>query len=393
MEYDFDIQIDRRGTNSLKWEVGEKELPLWVADMDFKTAPEIIEAIKQRAEHGVFGYSTLPEEWYASIIHWWNRRHSFEIQRDWLAFCTGVVPAVSSIIRKLTNIGENVLIQTPVYNIFFNSIRNNGRNVLESPLKYKKGSYSVDFEDLERRLSDPQTTMMLLCNPHNPIGKIWDKETLERIGELCLKHHVIVVSDEIHCDLTEPGCDYIPFASVSESCRDNSVTCLSPTKAFNLAGLHTAAVMVPNEALRHKVVRALNTDEIAEPNAFAVQAAVAAFTKGEAWLLALRDYISENRKYVQNFLDDELPQLELVPSQATYLLWIDCGSLLGDAGEFARMLRENTGLYLSAGAKYGGNGDRFLRMNIACPKKTLEDAMERLKRFVPVYEEWVVSGC
>lgn len=393
MEYDFDTQVDRRRTNSLKWDVGENELPLWVADMDYKTAPEIIAAIKDRASYGVFGYSTVSEEWYAAIIRWWNKQHHFAMQREWLAFCTGVVPAVSSIVRKLTTVGENVLIQTPVYNIFFNSIRNNGRNVLENALKYKDGVYHVDFEDLERKLSNPQTTMMLLCNPHNPIGKIWDKETLERIGALCQKHHVLVISDEIHCDLTDPGCDYTPFASISEACGDNSITCLSPTKAFNLAGLQTAAVMVPNKALRNKVIRALNTDEIAEPNAFAVQAAVAAFSKGEAWLLALRNYISGNRQYVQTFLKDELPKLQPVPSQATYLLWIDCGSLLGDAGEFVRMLRENTGLYLSAGDQYGGNGDRFLRMNIACPKKTLEDAMERLKKFVPIYEEWTVSRC
>ena len=206
-----------------------------------------------------------------------------------------------------------------VYNIFFNSIVNNGRNVLESPLKYRDGAYEIDFGDLEEKLADPQTTMMILCNPQNPVGKIWDRETLARIGALCRKHHVIVLSDEIHCDLTAPGREYIPFASVSEDCRENSVTCLAPTKAFNLAGLQTAAIMVPNEALRNKMHRAINTDEVAEPNAFAVEAAVAAFTKGEAWLDALRAYIEENRRLAKRWLAERIPKLWLVDGEATYL--------------------------------------------------------------------------
>ncbi len=237
-------------------------------------------------------------------------------------FVTGVVPAISSAVRKLTTPGENVLIQTPVYNIFFNSIVNNGRNVLESPLKYRDGAYEIDFGDLEEKLADPQTTMMILCNPQNPVGKIWDRETLARIGALCRKHHVIVLSDEIHCDLTAPGREYIPFASVSEDCRENSVTCLAPTKAFNLAGLQTAAIMVPNEALRNKMHRAINTDEVAEPNAFAVEAAVAAFTKGEAWLDALRAYIEENRRLAKRWLAERIPKLWPVDGEATYLLWL-----------------------------------------------------------------------
>lgn len=255
MKYDFDKLTDRRGTGSLKWDVPHGELPMWVADMDFETAPEIIRALQERAVHGIFGYHVVTEDWYEAYRSWWERRHQLEMEKEWLIFCTGVVPAISSTVRKLTTVGENVLIQTPVYNIFFNSIRNNGRNVLESPLVYKNGEYSIDFADLEEKLADPQTTLMLLCNPHNPIGKIWDSETLARIGELCGKHHVLVLSDEIHCDLTDPEYRYIPFASVSRACRDNSITCLAPTKAFNLAGLQTAAVMVPNPVLRHKLNR------------------------------------------------------------------------------------------------------------------------------------------
>ncbi len=380
VKYDFDIQIDRRNTNSLKWDVAENELPMWVADMDFQTAPEVLSAIKKRVEHGIFGYSIVSEEWNQAIMSWWRERHNFQIQKEWLIFCTGVVPAISSTVRKLTTVGENILIQTPVYNIFFNSIINNGRHVLESPLSYDGEVYHIDFKELEAKLAEPQTTMMILCNPHNPIGKIWDRETLERIGELCWKHHVLVISDEIHCDLTVPEHDYIPFASVSEKCKENSITCIAPTKAFNIAGLQTAAVIIPNETLRHKVNRALNTDEVAEPNAFAIEAAVAAFREGEAWLDELREYIQENKKYVNDFLKKELPELKSVPLEATYLLWIDCSNILENATELSKILRETTGLYLSAGNQYGGNGGQFLRMNIACPREVLKDGLKRLKR-------------
>ncbi len=386
MAYDFDQIVDRRGTGSLKWDVAEGELPMWVADMDFQTAPEIRQALAERLQHGVFGYGIIPDEWYEAYIGWWKERHGFTMEKDWLIFCTGVVPAISSMVRKLTTPAEKVLIQTPVYNIFFNSIYNNGCNVLQSPLAYNGKEYAIDFEDLEAKLADPQTTLMILCNPHNPVGKIWDRETLARIGTLCQKHHVIVISDEIHCDLTEPGKSYIPFASVSEACRNNSITCIAPTKAFNMAGMQTAAVSVPNPVLRHKVWRGLNTDEIAEPNAFAVPAAVAAFTKGGAWLDALRAYVQQSKERVVQFVAQELPQLSVVPSEATYLLWLDCGKLGGDGAEIAQVIRRETGLYLSDGDQYGGNGNQFLRMNLACPHSVVEDGLRRLKAGILAYQ-------
>ena len=386
MSYDFDTPVNRRGTNSLKWDVAENELPMWVADMDFQTAPEVRDAIQTRAAHGVFGYSIVPDEWYDAYTGWWERRHGFRLEKDWLIFCTGVVPAISSAVRKLTTPAEKVLIQTPVYNIFFNSILNNGRQVLESPLAYRDGEYDIDFEDLERKLSDPQTALMILCNPHNPVGKIWDRETLARIGELCRKHHVTVLSDEIHCDLTDPGLGYIPFASASETCRDISVTCIAPTKAFNLAGLQTAAVCVPNPVLRHKVWRALNTDEVAEPNAFAVDAAIAAFTKGGAWLDELRQYIFENKNRAAQFVRENIPHARVVPSNATYLLWLDCSGLAGSVTEAAAYIREKTGLYISEGSQYGSSGENFLRVNIACPRAVLEDGLQRLQAGLAAYE-------
>ena len=393
MTYDFDTPTERRNTNSLKWDVAQGELPMWVADMDFQTAPEIREAIMKRAEHGIFGYSVIPDAWYEAYIQWWKTRHGYTMERDWLIFCTGVVPAISSIVRKLTTPAEKVLIQTPVYNIFFNSILNNGRQVLESPLRYDGKEYRIDFADLEEKLSDPQTALMILCNPHNPTGKLWDRQTLEKIGALCSRHHVTVVSDEIHCDLTDPGESYVPFASVSETCRQISITCMAPTKAFNLAGLQTAAVSVPDEVLRHKVWRALNTDEAAEPNAFAVEAAVTAFTRGADWLDALRDYLYENKKLAEAYIEKEIPDVRAVASQATYLLWLDCSGLIGCGREAAGFLRRETGLYLSEGSQYGGNGADFLRMNIACPRAVLKDGLERLKNGLAAYSVWAAEQC
>lgn len=388
----FDEKTDRRNTGSMKWDIPEGELPMWVADMDFKTAPEITDAIIRRAEHGIFGYTLITEEWYQAYQNWWRKRHNFDIQKEWLIFCTGVVPAISSIVRKMTTVGENVVVMTPVYNIFFNSILNNGRNVLESRLIYKDGVYEIDFADLEEKLANPQTTLLILCNPHNPIGKIWDRETLVQIGELCRKYHVLVLSDEIHCDLTKPGSGYIPFASVSVECRDNSITCIAPTKVFNLAGIQTAAVVVPNEVIRHKVNRGLNTDEVAEPNVFAAIAPVAAFGQGEQWLDELRTYLWENRKFAEEFIEKEIPGVKAVKGEATYLLWVECKGITGNSSELCRFIRKDSGLYLSDGREYR-NGDGFLRMNLACPRRMVKDGLLRLKKSVANYENWVCRRC
>lgn len=387
MKYMFDRTVDRRGTHSTKWDVGSDELPMWIADMDFPTAPEIQAVIQERAAHGIYGYTDIPEAWYDAIVGWWRERHDFSMEKDWLIFSTGVVPTISSVVRKITTPGENVLAMTPVYDIFFHSIENNGRNVLESPLTYEDGEYEIDWTDLEQKLADPQTTLMLLCNPHNPVGRIWDREVLKRIGELCWKHHVVVLSDEIHCDLTDPGYNYTPFASVSEHCRQNSITCIAPTKTFNLAGLQTSAAVVPDPVLRHKIWRALNTDEVAEPNCFAAEAAVAAFTKGGPWLDALRTYLAENKRQAWDYLRDELPQVRPVRSHGTYLLWLDCCAITNQSEELARRIREETGLRLSAGGVYRGNGQQFLRMNLACPRSRMQDGLQRLKTGIYAYQK------
>ena len=382
MVYDFDAVTNRSGTNAYKWEIGAGELPMWVADMDFPTAPAVREAIERRAAHGVFGYSVIPPAWNSAIVAWWQQRHAVIFSPESVIFCAGVVPAISSMIRKLTTPAEKVLVQTPVYNIFFNSICNNGRFPVENPLQRAADGYEIDWTDLEQKLSDPQVTLMLLCNPQNPGGIIWGREDLSRIGALCARYHVTVISDEIHCDLTDPGYDYVPFASASDTCRAISITCVAPSKAFNIAGLQGAAVIAADEALRHKVWRGLNTDECAEPNAFAIQAAIAAFTVGGEWLDALRMYIAANKAMVRVYLQQELPELTMVDGHATYLCWLDCRQISRDDLQLAADIRQKTGLFLSNGSQYGAAGAGYLRMNVACPRYMVEDGLDRLRRAV-----------
>lgn len=382
MQYNFDSPPSRRGSLCYKWDCKPNELPMWIADMDFEAAPEIRAALQRRLDHGIFGYDDMGPDWYEAYIGWWRERHGLSMERENLIFSTGVVASISSLVRKLTTPNENVLIQTPVYNIFFNSIVNNGARVLESPLVREDEGWAIDFADLEAKLADPQTTLMILCNPHNPVGRIWTREELARIGALCQKHHVTVISDEIHCDLTAPGLGYQPFAAVDEVCRAVSVTCIAPTKAFNLAGMHSSAVYAADPVLRHKAWRALNTDEVAEPNTFAAPAAIAAFREGGPWLDAARDYIWANKALVKDFADRELPGVKLNVSQATYLLWVDVSALTENVQDFTHRLRAETGLWVTPGTAYGKAGEGFFRLNVACPRATVEDALGRLKRFL-----------
>lgn len=379
MKFDFDRIVDRKNSNSLKWDVKNGELPLWVADMDFETAPCIKKALEKRISNGIFGYSIVPEEWKNSYIGWWKRRHKLEISPECLIFCTGVVPAISSLVRKLTTPAEKVLLLTPCYNIFFNSIINNGRFPVECPLDYNENKYSLNFDRLEKELSDPQVSLMILCNPQNPTGNIWKKEELAKIGELCKKYGVTVISDEIHCDIVRPGKEYVPFASASEICAEISVSCVAPTKCFNIAGINSAAVIVKNQFLRHKVWRALNTDEVAEPNAFAIDATIAAFNEGEEWLSELNEYLFKNQEYAEARINSLNNKFKAVNSDSTYLLWVD---LHQNGDKFAEELRKETGLYINGGSEYGKCGENFVRINLACPRKTLEDAMNRFEKFV-----------
>lgn len=387
MPYDFDAPVNRRNTRSVKWDVLPNELPMWIADMDFQTAPAVTEALIRRAQHGVFGYTTVPDEWYAAVQNHWKKNHGFAIQKEWLCFCTGVVPAVTSAVKRVTNAGDNVVLQTPVYDIFFHSVENTGRHVLESRLPYENGAYGVDFDDLEQKLAHPNTTLMILCNPHNPVGHIWSKKELKTIGALCRKHGVTVLSDEIHCDVTDTGFAYQPFAPVSQECLYNSITCISPSKAFNLGGMHTAAVVVPDPVLRNKIVRGLNSDELAEPNCFAVDAAIAAFEHGGEWLTALREYITQNKKAAAAFIREHIPTVHLAEQNATYLLWLDCTRITNNAVRLSEHIRKQTGLFVTAGTQYRGNGNGFLRVNIACPRARMLDGLQRLQEGINTYRE------
>ncbi len=385
MQYSFDEATLRRGTNSLKWDVGENELPMWVADMDFKAAPAVLQALQNKLNQGIFGYQTVPQQWYSAIIGWWKSRHNTIIDKEWLCFCTGVIPAITSAVKRITNVGDSVVVQTPVYDIFFHSIENTGRHVLENKLAYKNGVYSFDFEDLAQKLAMPNTTMLILCNPLNPAGKIPSAAELSKIGELCARYGVTVLSDEIHCDITALGREYVPFMSVSKACADISVTCMAASKAFNLAGLQSAAVCVPNAALRNKIFRGLNSDEVAEPNAFAVDATIAAFTEGGEWLDALRGYLFKNRAYAQQFISGALPEIQAVKAEATYLLWLDCSKITDDAEKLCSFVRAYNGLYITAGNQYRGNGSKFVRINLACQRSTLTDGLNRFADGVRAY--------
>lgn len=386
-KYNFDKVIDRKSSWAIKWDIKDGELPMWVADMDFETAPEVKEALVERLGVGAYGYTYIPDEWYDAYISWWKRRHHLNINKDELIFSTGVIPTLSSSVRKLTTPNENVVIMTPVYNVFYNCIVNNGARALESRLIMKDGRWEIDFEDLEQKLSDPQTTLLILCNPHNPVGRIWSKEELIKIGELCYKHRVTVISDEIHCDITDPDKEYVPFAAASDICRDISITALAPSKSFNMAGMATSAAFVPNEFLRHKVWRQINTDECGEPSFLAVTAAIAAFTKGEEWLDELNEYVYGNKCYCEEFITNNIPGVKILHSEATYLIWVDCSDITKGKDDLARFIREKTGLFITRGGQYGPGGEGFLRINLACPRSIVVDGMDRLKKGIELYKE------
>lgn len=378
MKYDFDTIIQRKNTNSLKWDYIKSEYPMWVADMDFPVADEILDSLTQRLKHPIFGYAVVPDEYYDAYINWWKRRHNLNMKREELLFSLGVMPAISSIIRELTEKGDNILIQTPVYHIFFKVIIDNKRNVLENELVYDGEKYSINFNDLEEKLSHKRTTMMLLCNPHNPIGKIWTKDDLIRIDKLCKKHDVILVSDEIHCDLTNPGKNYVPFENIAEN-NDNVITTIAPTKTFNMAGIQSSVVHVSNAKLYEQVKNRLILDDSSQINVFSIVATIAAFNKSEEWLNELNTYIYNNKCLVEKYLSEEIPQLKLIRSDATYLLWIDCEEIGLKSEELSEHLHETVGLLVSPGKQFGSCGDNFIRLNIACPKKLLMDSLRKLK--------------
>lgn len=379
--FDFDTIINRRGTNSYKWDIVKEEdvIPLWVADMDFKAAPAILEALKKRVEHGVFGYTLVPDSYYEAIINWFARRHNWQIDRSWIIYTTGVVPAVSCAIKALTLPGEKVLIQTPDYNCFFSSIKNNGCEVAENELVRRGDSYEVDFEDFERQCADEKTTVFLLCNPHNPAGRVWTKEELERMNDICLAHGVRVISDEIHCELVMPGHRFTPFAAISDACRDNSVVLNSPTKAFNIAGLQIANIICADPAMRRRIDRAVNINEVCDVNPFGVVALQAAYNESEEWLDSLNHYIWGNYLALKEFIAKELPRLEVTRLEGTYLAWVDIKATGLTSDEAYEKLMKEGRVYVNSGTMYGRRaGEGYLRINLACPRATLLEGLKRM---------------
>ncbi len=385
MKYDFDSVVNRKNTNSLKWDLFDVEVPMWVADMDFKVAPEIQEALQLKINENVYGYGLIPDEWYLAYIDWW-KQYNYCMDKDWLKFTNSVMPTISSVIRELSSEDDKILIQTPVYHIFFKVIKDNNRKVEENKLIFSDGKYHIDFKDLEEKLKEENVKILILCNPHNPVGKIFNKSDLERIANLAYENNVYVISDEIHCDLTDPDKKYIPFASVSNSAKNNSISCLSPSKTFNIAGIKSAAVSIPNENIRKRIFNALDYDGVSDPNIFAITSAIAAYNYAKDWLRELKEYIYKNKIFLKEFLESEIPQIHLIDCEATYLLWLDCSKFNIKSEEFNKFLMDKTGLLLSPGIQFGETGEGFLRINIACPRIILEKGLKKLKEGVELYK-------
>ena len=386
MNYDFDELVDRRGTGCVKWDESPNSdvIPLWVADMDFKAAPAIQEAIRKRAEHGVFGYTVVGNDYYEAVISWFRRRHNWDIRREEILYTTGVVPAMSVAIKALTMPGEKVLILSPDYNCFFSSVRNNGCEVLETILRRTGDTFEVDFEDFEAKCTDEKTTVFLLCNPHNPCSRMWTKAELERMNDICMKHGVKVVSDEIHCELVMPGYQFQPFAAVSEACRQNSVILNSPSKSFNIAGLQAANIICAQPEWRHRIDRAININEVCDLNPFGPVALIAAYNESEDWLDALNEYLWGNYQMLCTFAAEHLPQWKVCRLEGTYLPWIDITATGISSQDYCDDLLSEAKVWVNPGTMYGPlSGEGYIRMNIACPRSRLLEALERIAKVEP----------
>lgn len=377
-EFDFDAPVERRGSYSYKWDTtADGVLPMWVADMDFMTAPVIIEALRRRVDHGVFGYTAVPDEYYKAVDNWFSRRHGYHVARESVIYVPGVVPAVSAIIKALVKPGEGVIVQTPVYNCFFSSIRNNGCTTVENRLRRidrPDGSftYEIDFDDLETKASDPANRLLLLCNPHNPAGRVWSRDDLARIADICRRNGVVIVSDEIHCELTMPGFDFVSMATVT----DDAIICSSPSKAFNTAGLQIANIIANDPAKRALIDKAVNINEVCDVNPFGVTGLIAAYNGGEPWLNALVAYLHDNYLLTRDFFARELPELPLARLEATYLVWIDIRACHCDGDTIEELLTDHDGILVNSGAMYGDRN--YIRLNIATRRAMLTEGLHRL---------------
>lgn len=381
MNFDFDTLINRKGTNSVKWDLDANALAMWVADMDFELAPCIQKALQKRLKHPVFGYNLIPSSFYESIIWWWQNYHGVKFDRKSLVFSHGVVPAISAMIRVLSQKGDRILVQSPVYHVFFHIIKDNDRLVVENKLAYKNGVYSVNFKDLEQKLQSQKPSLMILCNPHNPVGKVFSKDELKRISALCKKYGTRVISDEIHCDIVQKPFAYTSFFNVDE----DALITLSATKSFNLAGLCGSFNVIKNATVRRKIQKELSISGIDSANSFIIDANIAALSKqGKAWLDAMNVYVADNKEFAYKFIEQNTP-CKVVRAVALYMIWIEC--FCKDSGVLAQFLREKHGLFLSSGKDFKGNGKGFLRLNLACPRKTLKEGLERFAQGIKAFNK------
>ncbi len=379
-EFDFDKIINRRDSGSYKWDsLQSGVIPMWVADMDFEVAPCIKQALLDRVEHGVFGYTKVSEDYYNAVINWFKQNHQWIINKDHIIYTSGVVPALSAIIKAVTKPGDKIIVQTPAYNCFFSSIRNNDCILVENPLVYSSNGYTIDFESLSDIASDPNVSAMILCNPHNPVGRVWNIEELTKIAEICHKNDVFIISDEIHCELTFNEHKYTPFGTLSPKYVKNSASCISPSKAFNIAGLQIANIVATDSKIRAKIDKAININEVCDVNPFGVVATIAAYTKGKEWLESLKKYLWDNYIELINFFENRLPSYKITPLEGTYLAWINCENTDIDGNEIVKLLEQNAKVSLNPGEMYGVGGKNFMRINLACPRSVLKDALNRIE--------------
>ena len=386
MKYDLEQIIDRTGTNSMKWE-GEKliqkfgrgdVLSFWVADMEFKVAEPIIEALRKRVEHGIYGYSMRPDSYYNAIIDWTKTRFGWEIKKEWIDVTPGIVPAINYVIQTFCKPGEKVLIQQPVYYPFGQAIENNGVYIVNNPLVFNGESYDIDFDDFEKKAKDPKVTLFILCSPHNPVSRVWTKEELEKVGKICLDNNVLVVADEIHNDLIFSGATHTMFASINEEFAANSITCTAPSKTFNLAGLQTSNIIIPNEKLRIKFQQTLERLAIGDQNPLSIVAVEAAYREGGEWLEQVLSYLEGNIEFINSYLEKNLPDAKLIKPQATYLGWLDLRSYEENGAKLEKIIIEEAKLGLDGGTWFGPEGAGFMRINYACSRILLEKGLERL---------------
>lgn len=400
MYFNFDEEISRENTNASKWGliqdendpqqtsptnlfIGENRvLPMWVADMDFASPPAVVNALIERAQHGIYGYTFRTARYNEAVVNWMRKRHGWEISPEWICATPGVVPALNMLMRTFVAPGERVIVQPPVYYPFFSAIKNNGGEIVFNPLSYQNGRYQMDFQGLEVIARDPRLKMAILCSPHNPVGRVWSADELARFGEICLRNNVLVVSDEIHGDLIYPGYKFVPFATVSQDFAQNSVTCTAASKTFNLAGLKTSNLITPNETLRSRIEKTLQNSGITGMDAFGVVAVEAAYNEGEEWLDSMLKYLEGNLRYLQKFVSEQIPQITVVNPEGTYLVWLDCRGLGLDRKGLRQLLLNEARVYFDEGSIFGAQGEGFQRINIACSRLILVDALERIRQAV-----------